>query len=118
MKYVHTLVALLSFGLTAPAADPAIADFTLQDHRGKAYSLSELKDKPIVVLAFLGVECPLAKQYGAQLGKLAKEYQDKNVAFLGIDPNSQDSLTQLAAFVRQHEIEFPVLKDVGNQVAD
>jgi peroxiredoxin len=104
--------------LAAVAGEPLVADFTLQDHRGKAYSLSEFKDKPIVVLAFLGVECPLAKQYGAKLGKLARELESKGVVFLGLDSNSQDSLTQLAAFVRQHEIEFPVLKDIGNQVAD
>jgi peroxiredoxin len=118
MKYLWTLVALALISHSVFAGEPTVADFTLQDHRGKSHSLSELTDKPIVVLAFLGVECPLAKQYGAQLGKLAKEYEDKNVAFLGLDSNSQDSLTQLAAFVRQHEIEFPVLKDLGNQVAD
>ncbi len=118
MKYLCTCVVAALLGQVVFAGGPGVDDFTLQDHRGKSHSLSELKDKPIVVLAFLGVECPLAKQYGAILGKLAKEYADKNVAFLGIDPNSQDSLTQLAAFVRQHEIDFPLLKDIGNQVAD
>jgi len=118
MKLVLTIVASLSYSCAALADGPPVADFTLQDHRGKAYSLGELKDKPIVVLAFLGVECPLAKQYGARLGKMARDLEDKGVAFLGIDSNSQDSVTQLAAFVRQHEIGFPVLKDVGNQVAD
>src|SRR5262249_50544392 len=42
----------------------------------------------------------------------------KGVAFVGLDPNSQDSITQLAAFARQHEIEFPLLKDLSNQIAD
>jgi peroxiredoxin/mono/diheme cytochrome c family protein len=118
MRWFSTFVALFAFAATTFAESPAVADFTLQDHRGKSYSLSEFKDKPIVVLAFLGVECPLAKQYAARLVKLASEYEPKGVAFLGLNPNSQDSLALIAAFVRQHDIGFPVLKDLGNRVAD
>src|SRR6476646_6769694 len=37
---------------------------------------------------------------------------------IGIDSNPQDSLTEIAEFVRSHEISFPILKDPGNVVAD
>src|SRR5207247_1918169 len=40
------------------------------------------------------------------------------VAFVAIDANQQDSLTELAHFARTHKLEFPVLKDAGNKVAD
>lgn len=118
MNRCATIFTLLLSAAITFANEPSVTDFTLQDHRGKNYSLAELKDKQVVVLAFLGVECPLAKQYGAKLGKIARDYNDKGVAFLGLDPNSQDSMAQMAAFVRQHEIDFPLLRDVGNQVAD
>ena len=39
----------------------------------------------------------------------------KGVAFLGINANSQDGVTQIAAYARVHGIEFPVLKDLDNQ---
>ena len=64
-----------------------------------------------------GTECPLAP-YGARLVELAKEYASKGVVIWGIDANEQDSITEIAAFARRHQIEFPILKDVGNVVAD
>ncbi|MDZ4852471.1 MAG: redoxin domain-containing protein [Pirellulaceae bacterium] len=95
-----------------------VGDFTLPDFRGKDQRLAELKDKSLVVVAFLGTECPLAKLYGPRLAKLSKEYESRGVGFLGINPNQQDSLTEMAAYARQHGIEFPLLKDLENKVAD
>src|SRR5690349_18764578 len=86
-----------------------IEGFSLRDFRGKTHELAELSDKQLVVVAFLGCECPLAKQYAPRLNKLAKEYGPQGVAFIGIDSNSQDSVTELAAYARLHEIEFPLL---------
>lgn len=96
----------------------SITDFTLPDFRGKELRLAEFTAKPIVVVAFLGTECPLAKLYGTRLAQLAKEYEARGVAFLAINPNQQDSLTEMAGYARQAGIEFPFLKDLGNRVAD
>ncbi|MBX9791682.1 MAG: redoxin domain-containing protein [Pirellulales bacterium] len=95
-----------------------VADFTLADYRGKEVSLADYKDSKAVVLAFLGVECPLARAYAPRLTELAKEFADKNVAFLVIDANRQDSLSELAHFARQFSLELPLLKDPNQQVAD
>jgi peroxiredoxin len=95
-----------------------MADFTLQDFRGKEHALADHKDAKVVVVAFLGVDCPLAKLYGPRLGKLAKDYEAKGVAFLGVDSNAQDSVTAMAAYARVHDIGFPLLKDAGNKIAD
>ncbi len=95
-----------------------ISDFTLQDYRGKSYSLADYDDYEIVVVAFLGTECPLARLYGPRLQELADEFADRGVAFLGIDSNRQDSITELAHYARVHDVRFPLLKDVGNVVAD
>ncbi|MFO0944641.1 MAG: redoxin domain-containing protein [Planctomycetota bacterium] len=100
------------------APGKVVADFVLPDHRGAEKRLSELAGDRHVVLAFLGAECPLAKVYGQRLTKLAKEYADKGVVFVGIDSNSQDSLTDIAAYVNGTGITFPVLKDNNAVVAD
>src|SRR5262249_26772151 len=70
------------------------------------------------IVAFLGTECPLSKLYGPRLDKLANEYRDQRVAFLGINSNRQDRPTEIAHYVRRHDIRFPLLKDPGNRVAD
>jgi peroxiredoxin len=101
-----------------PVIGRKIADFALRDHRGKTYKLSDLSDKKLVVIAVLGTECPLAKLYAPRLADLADEFESKGVAFLGLDANRQDSLTEIGAYVRVHELQFPMLKDTGNEVAD
>lgn len=95
-----------------------LKEFTLRDFRGKEVSLSDYDETPIVVLAFLGTECPLAKLYSPRLVRLHKQYSERGVAFLGVNANVQDSITEIASHARRHELPFPVLKDVGNRLAD
>ena len=71
-----------------------------------------------MVVAFLGTECPLAKLYAPRLVELAAEFKDRGVAFVGIDSNQQDSVTELAHYAKEHKVEFPLLKDAGNTIAD
>jgi peroxiredoxin len=101
-----------------PAVGKTIGEFQLADFRGKRWSLSEFRKHKLVVVAFLGTECPLMGFYGPRLAKLAEKCEQQGVALLGINSNQQDSLAELAHFARVHKIEFPLLKDPGNQVAD
>ena len=55
-----------------------VENFTLKDCQGAAHSLDQYKDKKLVVLAFLGTECPLVKQYGPRLEELQKHFADVN----------------------------------------
>lgn len=95
-----------------------IADFKLQDFRGEWHALKDIDQNHLVVVAFIGTECPLAKLYGPRLSEMAKQYEAKGVTFLAVDSNRQDAITEIAHYAREHEISFPVLKDVGNVVAD
>ena len=83
--------------------------FSARDFRGRAHSLDEYADSQIVVLAFLGTECPLAKLYGPRLASIAKEYAGKGVTILGVNSNRHDSLTEISAYARIHEVGFPIL---------
>lgn len=95
-----------------------VNDFTLRDAAGKSHSLADFADKQAVVIAVLGTECPLATLYAPRLAQLAERFEKRGVAFVGINANQQDSLSELAQYVKVHEIKFPLLKDVGNVVAD
>lgn len=99
------------------SAEQLIPNFHLKDFQGKEYALDDFREQPIVVVAFLGVECPLAKLYGPRLNELATHYGSKGVAVLGIDSNSQDSLSEMACYARTHQITFPLLKDPTGAVA-
>ncbi|QDT37121.1 redoxin domain-containing protein [Stratiformator vulcanicus] len=123
LKLLAAFALLSATVSSAAAAEPTqvgqkCADFSLIDHRGKTHTLNEHAEAKVIVLAFLGAECPLAKLYSVRLQSLSERFADDGVVVLGINSNSQDSLAELAAFVTRHEISFPVLKDAGNRIAD
>jgi peroxiredoxin len=118
------LAGALAVATPAAAADSAgilgkqVGAFSAKDFRGRAHSLDEYSDSPVVVLAFLGTECPLAKLYGPRLASIASEYAGKGVTFLGVNSNRHDSITEISAYARIHKITFPILKDLDNRIAD
>lgn len=111
---------------TPAAAAPAketrigrkIENFELHDCRGPIQSLKDWADSKVVVVAFLGTECPLANMYVPRLTDLAARYGDKGVKFVAINANQQDTMTEVTAHARRMEIPFAVLKDPANEVAD
>jgi peroxiredoxin/mono/diheme cytochrome c family protein len=119
MRFCTWAVGLGLMSMPAAAAEQQpVGDFSLADYHGKTFGLADFKDKPVLVVAFVGTECPLAKLYGPRLAELEKEYGVKGVGFVGIDPNAQDGVTQIAAFARLHGIAFPILKDLNNLATD
>ena len=101
------------------AAGPRkVADFSLNDHAGAKRSLAEWSDKPVLVVVFLGTECPLAKLYGQKLGAMEPEFAKRGVQFIGINSNQQDTLQELAGYGTKFGVKFPLLKDPGAKVAE
>jgi peroxiredoxin len=98
------------------ANNPAFG-FSLRDFRGKEHALSEHTGRPVVI-AFVGCQCPLAQLYALRLVELAQEFEPRGAVFLGIAANTQDSLTDVAAFARKHKVPFPILLDPDQAVAD
>jgi len=96
----------------------SLANFELKDFRGRAFTLADFKDDKLVVGIFLGTECPLAQLYAPRLVELSDKYKSQGVAFVGINSNQHDSITEIASYARRYEITFPILKDLGNKVAD
>ena len=111
---VMALVGLLGSG---EPAKPTVG-FRLQDHRGAWHTLDEARDRKVVVLAFLGTECPLAEAYAPRLAELARDFEKRGVGFFGVDANQQDGPVAIGRFAEKHGLPFPILKDVGNGLAD
>jgi peroxiredoxin len=103
---------------TPSALGHKIENFTLNDFYGKSHSLADYKDKKLVAIVFMGTECPVAKQYGERLAELDKKYGDKGIQFLAVNSNRQDTITELASYARIYHVNFPILKDLNNKVAD
>ena len=112
------LHALPAFLLAVSLPGTTVDDFQLKDQHGKVHSLSSFANSPVVVIAVLGTECPLAKLYGPRLQQFADGYAKQNVIVLGINANSQDSRQDIKAYARQHKIDFPILQDLDYKVVD
>jgi peroxiredoxin len=118
-------LALLAGGLVQSAdTDPPrtgrkVPDFSLKDPRDqKIVSLAGLKDRKAIVVIFLGTECPLSNAFLPCLATLHEEYAPRGISVVGINANYQDAPERVASHARKYAISFPVLKDVGNKVAD
>lgn len=117
------IVAALVFGHASHAVSPTSETVTLQhldlvDFRGRDWALNDFKADRVLVIAFLGTECPLAQHYAPRLQQIANDYRDRGVAMVAVMSNRQDSLEEIAAYAARQNIEFPVLKDPGNRFAD
>lgn len=121
VKNFFLLVIVSTVSLAARASDVPKDEFgsiTLRDCFGKTHRLSEMEDIDVLVVAFLGTECPLAKLYGPKLQALSEKFEHESVAFVGVCSNVQDSLTDVAAYTNRAGIRFPMLMDNEQQLAD
>ena len=112
-----------AFDLTAAEVSTAVhvdgaVSFSLRDFRGREWSPADFAESKLLVVAFLGTECPIAKLYAGRLAELEQQYAKRAVAFVGVVSNRQDSIAEIAHFARLHKIGFPLLKDLNNVLAD
>ena len=111
------VMALVAFIGPGDPAKPTV-DFRLQDHRGAWHTLDEARDRKVVVLAFIGTECPLAEAYAPRLAEVARDFEKRGVGFFAVDSNQQDGPVAIGRFAEKHGLPFPILKDIGNDLAD
>ncbi len=121
--FAITALVCSTLALSVDAAVPLLVgtpvdSFQLADYHGQERSLEEFGEAKVIVVAFLGTECPLARHYGRKLGRLSAEYAERGVVFLGVDANVQDSLTEVSAYANKYDISFPILIDLQQKVAD
>jgi peroxiredoxin len=96
-----------------------LSNFTLSDvQSGRTYTLYGFQGRKAIVLVFLGNDCPVGNLYVPRLIELEREYRKQGVVFLGINSNAHETDQDVAKFVAERGISFPVLKDPENKVAD
>ena len=114
-----TPVSLASAPPTDEIATPAtIADFTLSDQNGQAHELYKMTDAKAIVMVLQGVGCPIVQQLTPDIKDLQAAYEPKGVKFLMLNANNQDTPAMIANEAKNFEIKMPILKDVGQKVAE
>lgn len=99
--------------------DTVVKNFSLKDVKGKSHALQQLSEKKTaVVVLFLATQCPIATDYAERIVALVDAYAERDVQFVGINSNRQETVEEIAEYSKKHGFEFPVLKDPGNKIAD
>lgn len=110
-----TASTMLPIGSQAPA-------FSLPDTEGKTVTLDDFKDARALLVVFLCNHCPYVKHVRNELAALAREYQAKGVAVVGINSNDDqahpdDSPAMMVREKAEVGYTFPYLFDADQSVA-
>ena len=111
-----TLSAMLPLGTKAQ-------EFSLKDSvSGNLFRLDQLKGTQATVIMFICNHCPYAKHIYYHLAGFTPEYQDKGVAFIGINSNNfqaypDDSPEMMKKLAIELGFKFPYLIDETQVVA-
>ncbi|MHC4087252.1 MAG: thioredoxin family protein [Planctomycetota bacterium] len=110
-----TASKMLTLGTPAP-------NFSLPDIEGNIVSLADFEESPALLVIFMCNHCPFVKHVLSDLARLAREYQAKGVAVVGINSNDvanypEDSPEMMARLVEEVGFTFPYLYDETQEVA-
>jgi len=104
---------LSSLGFQTPTADLPAVDFSLKDLSGQEQNLSSYAGK-LVFLNFWATWCGPCRTEIPSMEELYLELQ--NQGFVIVALNSQETDEQVADFVENVGMSFPVLLDTGGRV--
>lgn len=115
-----THVAAGEFNPTLDVGDAAPEWKDLIGIDGKKHSLSDLKDKDVVVLVFTCNTCLYAVDYEARLNAFQTKYcgPDKSVALVAVCVNRvpEDRLPKLKERAKKQGFKFPYLYDESQKI--
>ncbi|HVC97171.1 MAG TPA: thioredoxin family protein [Pirellulales bacterium] len=112
----RTPSTMLPLGTAAP-------DFQLRDAVSqKQVALADFAGKPALLVIFMCNHCPFVKHVAAGLAALAKDYQPRGVAVVGINANDvvahpDDAPDKMRDEARARDYTFPYLHDESQAVA-
>jgi peroxiredoxin len=115
LRMAETPSTMLPLGTVAP-------DFSLSDTSGKVISRADFARAPALLVMFICNHCPYVKHIRAELARLAREYQAKGVAVVGISSNDahkhpDDGPDKMTDEVKLAGYTFPYLYDESQTVA-
>jgi thioredoxin-dependent peroxiredoxin len=83
-------------------------DFSLPDQYGDIHTLSDYKDKWLLIYFYPKDETPGCTKEACNFRDNSEAFAEKGVEIIGI---SKDSVSSHIAFSQKHELPFPILSD-------
>jgi thiol-disulfide isomerase/thioredoxin len=125
------LASVMQAAIDHPILQPGskAPDFALPGVDGKMHSLADYAASPVLVIVFTCNHCPIAQVYEQRISQLAKDYKQRGVAVVAIQPNApealrvdeldcsdiSDSLEEMKIRVAYKHLDYPYLYDGETQ---
>ena len=100
---------------SAPQTGFVAPDFILQTPDGEEYTLSELKGNAVLVNLW-ATWCPPCRAEMPAIERMYREYKDQGFVVLAVDMTYQDNPADVAPFIQEYGLTFPVLLDETGKV--
>lgn len=112
---VLTPSTMVPLGFKAP-------HFSLPDTEGSKVSIEDFKDKPALLVVFMCNHCPYVKHVREHFTGLARDYQRRGVAIVGINSNDVEDYPEdrpeiMKRVAKELGYTFPYLFDESQEVA-
>ncbi len=93
--------------------------FALKNYDGKDFTLEKLlKENKYTVMMWISTECPVSNAYNERMVKLYDAYAGKGIAFVGMNSNKAEQVSDITKHSKEKGFKFAVLKDDMNKIAD
>ena len=116
--WISLVTLVMVFPLTSRAETTEVGDFALLDHQGVFHQLSRYADQQAVVIFVQGNGCPIARLALPTLKSLRDKFADRGVKFLMLNANVQDDRDSIRQEASEFGIDFPILIDEAQLVAE
>ena len=88
-----------------------IPQLSFTDITGRTHLLSDFADQTAIVIAMTGTGCPLCLKYAPTLANIERQYRDRGVEFIFVNPNQSEQLQALNNAVQTHGFQGPYVQD-------
>jgi hypothetical protein len=93
------------------------ASFSPDEVRGLTQDRSLLKGR-VTVIVFVSARCPVSNAYGDRLETIYTDYARKDVRFLFVDSNANETESEMAVNAKEHRFTFSIYQDRASLAAD
>ncbi len=85
---------------------------------GQGTQLYNLAGQKGTLLIFISVQCPVSNAYNERMADLARDYAARGFNVIGVNSNRTESAEAVASHAREKGLNFTIVKDPDNKVAD
>lgn len=93
--------------------DPA-PDFSLQDAYGNSYTLSEFRGSPVILYFYPKANTSGCTKQACGIRDNREKFSSEGIQVFGISVDSKESLQD---FIKDHQLNFPLLSDEQKEVS-